>query len=192
MNAPAIFLDRDGTIIREANYLADPERVELLPGAAEGIRRLAAAGFRIVVVSNQSGVARGYFTEVEVLKVNLRLRELLAGEAAKLDGIYWCPHLPDGSQPEYAKDCDCRKPGTGLLTKAVKDLHLDLAGSWAIGDKASDVECGKRLGLRTILVLTGYGEKTRAAGFSPGGQPDHVVQNLGEAANTILAASHRP
>jgi D-glycero-D-manno-heptose 1,7-bisphosphate phosphatase len=186
MSRPAVFFDRDGTLIREANYLADPERVVLLPGAAEGLKRLAAAGYWAVVVSNQSGVARGYFSEVDILKVNMRMRELLAEQGAQLDGIYYCPHHTEGKNEAYVKDCDCRKPRPGLVHKAQRDLDIDLARSWVVGDKASDIELAKQAGLRSILVLSGYGEAAREEADSTGQTPDFIAADLLEAAGHIL------
>ena len=187
MRRPAVFLDRDGTLIREAEYLADPAGVEVLPGAAAGIRTLRAAGFAIVVVSNQSGVARGYFDETAVRAVMARMEDLLAAEQPRPDAVYYCPHHPQGTVPAYTRECEDRKPGPGMLRAAARDLDLDLAASWTIGDKASDLEFGKRHGLRAVLVLTGYGVETRAKGFAPGLEPDLMVPDLAAAAQAILA-----
>lgn len=190
MSKPAVFLDRDGTIMREAEYLSDPAGVELLPGAAEGICRLRQAGFAAVVTSNQSGVARGYFDEAAVGRVNARLAELLAAAGAGLDGVYYCPHYPGASVAKYARVCDCRKPAPGMLLAAARDLGLDLGRSWVVGDKAADIEFGSRQGLKTILVLTGYGAKTREEGFAAGGpKPDFIAEDLAAAARQILEAS---
>ena len=182
----AVFLDRDGTIIREAEYLADPDGAELLAGAAEGIRALKDAGFVILVLSNQSGVARGYFTETDVRAVNERVAELLAEAGAGVDGMYFCPHHPRGAVAAFTRDCACRKPARGMLDAAAADHGLDLAGSWVVGDKASDVLLGRRHGLGSILVRTGYGAATAARGFTPGEAPDFVVADLMEAAAAIL------
>jgi D-glycero-D-manno-heptose 1,7-bisphosphate phosphatase len=189
MKRSAVFLDRDGTIIREAEYLSDPAGVELLPGALAGIRALRQAGFAAVATSNQSGVARGFFNEEAVQRVNQRLQDLLAEGSAALDGIYYCPHYPGGQVAAYAKICECRKPAPGMLTSAARDLDLDLNSSWVVGDKASDIELGVRAGLRSILVLTGYGAETRDRGFAPGMEPDLVAADLAAAAELILAES---
>ena len=151
----AIFLDRDGTIIVEKGFLSEPDAVELIPGAADALKKLAAAGFLIVVVSNQSGVARGLFNENSVRAVNARIVELFARADAKIDAIYYCPHYPDGVVPEYAITCDCRKPATGMVEKAIAELRAEPA--FVVGDRRSDIELGKNLGVPTILVLTGYG-----------------------------------
>jgi D-glycero-D-manno-heptose 1,7-bisphosphate phosphatase len=186
MSRPAVFIDRDGTLIREAEYLADPAGVMVLPGAAAGVRKLRAAGYLIVVTSNQSGVARGYFDEETVRRVNGRMHALLAAEQAAPDAVYYCPHYVQGTVPAYAIACDCRKPGPGMLRAAAQDLDIDLGCSWVVGDKASDVEFGRANGLRAVLVLTGYGESTRAGGFAPGAEPNAVAPDLAAAAETIL------
>jgi D-glycero-D-manno-heptose 1,7-bisphosphate phosphatase len=142
---PAIFLDRDGTVVYDRDHLADPERLELLPGAAEGLRRLAALGYVFVVVTNQSGVARGYFTLGDVDQMNARLTALLEAEGIQLDGIYVCPHGPEDG-------CDCRKPLPGLLLRAARELGLDLGRSLLIGDRDSDMKAAEAAGIRGILV----------------------------------------
>jgi D-glycero-D-manno-heptose 1,7-bisphosphate phosphatase len=157
MLRPAVFLDRDGTIIEEVGYLADPAAVVLIDGAAAAIARLNAAGVPVVVVTNQAGVARGYFPEECVGRVHDRLDELLAREGARVDGYFVCPHHPSEGRPPYRRDCDCRKPAAGLLLRAAEQLGLDLARSFMIGDKLSDVEAGARAGCGTVLVRTGYG-----------------------------------
>jgi D-glycero-D-manno-heptose 1,7-bisphosphate phosphatase len=189
MKRKAAFLDRDGTIIREAEYLADPAGVELLAGSVPGIQALRKAGFLVVVTSNQSGVARGFFDEATVKRVNQRMQDLLNAQGAPLDGIYYCPHYPKGQVADYAKVCDCRKPAPGMLEAAAKALDIDLTESWVVGDKAGDVEFGLRAGLRTVLVLTGYGLETQTKGFPPGLEPDRIVADLAAAAEAILAES---
>ncbi len=189
---PAVFLDRDGTIIREAEYLADPAGVEILAGAAEGLRALRRAGFVLVVTSNQSGVARGYFDENTVARVNQRMRDLLAEKGAQVDAVYYCPHHVKGNVPQYTQDCQCRKPQPGMILSAQQELDLDLAHSWVIGDKDVDVQFGKNLGLRTVLVLTGYGAKTQSEGFALDQGPDIVSPDLGAAAQAILRFQQEP
>lgn len=186
MKRPAVFLDRDGTIIREAEYLADPAAVEVLPGAVLGLRTLRVAGYALVVISNQSGVARGYFDEATVRAVNARMETLLAAGHVRPDAVYYCPHHPQGRVPDYTRECECRKPGPGMLQAAARDLDLDLAASWVVGDKGSDIELGKRHGLRAALVLTGYGAQTRTDGFTPGREPDVVGSDLQAVAQAIL------
>ena len=176
---PCIFFDRDGTLIEERNYLADPQGVALLPGAAEAVRRAREAGYLAVVLTNQSGVGRGYFTMNEVEAVNRRLGELLAAEGAQLDGIYVCPHAPEDG-------CDCRKPRTGLVARAARELAMDLAGSWVIGDKAADVELARNAGMRSVLVETGYGA---SAGEGPRRMADFVAPDVLAAVEWIAGAS---
>lgn len=188
MPHPAVFLDRDGTIIKEAEYLSDPSGVELLPGASAGIQALRAAGFRAVVTSNQSGVARGYFDEQAVQRVNQRVQVLLEQAGAGLDGVYYCPHYAQGVTEPYNRDCECRKPAPGMLLAAAQDLDLDLSQSWVVGDKAADIAFGARQGLRTVLVMTGYGRETQARGFAGQEQPHRVCADLDEAARFILAS----
>lgn len=172
MNA-LILLDRDGTIIREKHYLADPGGVELLPGAASGLRRLRALGCRLAVVSNQSGVARGYFGREDVERVNARMAELLDAEGVELDAVYYCPHGPD-------EGCECRKPAPGLGRRACADLGVPPERTFVIGDKPCDVDLGARLGARSVLVSTGYGADALAAC-----QPDFAAGDLVEAAEWV-------
>jgi D-glycero-D-manno-heptose 1,7-bisphosphate phosphatase len=147
---PAVLLDRDGTIIVERSYLSDPAQVLLEEGAAEGLRRLAKAGWLLVVLTNQSGIGRGYFDRAAAEEVNARVAALLAVEGVPIAGWYLCPHGPDEA-------CNCRKPRPGLARQAADELGLDLTRSWMIGDKRSDVELARRIGARPILVTTGHG-----------------------------------
>jgi D-glycero-D-manno-heptose 1,7-bisphosphate phosphatase len=173
--AGLVVLDRDGTINVERHYLSDPAGVELLPGAAAGIRHLRALGLPVVVVTNQSGVGRGMFTGEAVEAVHRRLRELLVAAGAEPDGIYVCPHHPgDG--------CACRKPGTGLLEQAARDHGVSLDRAFVVGDKECDIDAGRRAGATTLLVRTGYGEQTLQQAAV---RPDHVVSDLEEAAAVI-------
>ena len=143
----AVFLDRDGTLIRDVNFVGRPEQVELIPGAAAAVRRINQAAMPAIVITNQSGIARGYFTEQDYQSVHERLESLLAQEGAHLDAAYACPHFPDISGP-----CECRKPGTLLYRRAAKDQALDLATSWYIGDRLRDVIPAQELGGHGILV----------------------------------------
>ncbi|MBU2056030.1 MAG: D-glycero-beta-D-manno-heptose 1,7-bisphosphate 7-phosphatase [Proteobacteria bacterium] len=153
----AVFLDRDGTINEEVGYLDRIEKLRLIPGAAEAIRLINKSGMKAVVVTNQSGVARGMFDEGFVHQVNTRLREMLRAEGAFLDGIYFCPHHPTEGRGNYLMSCDCRKPSPGLLLRAEEELRLDLAHSCVIGDTLKDIEAGTRAGMKGVLVRTGYG-----------------------------------
>lgn len=149
---PAVFLDRDGTLIAERHYLCDPGQVELLPGVAEAVRRLNEAGVPALVVTNQSGVARGYFGMDEVHRVNERLAELLTLQGAVLDAVYVCPH-------QQGDGCNCRKPATGMLEAAAVDWNVSLPASFVVGDKPCDVDLGRAAGAGALLVRTGYGQK---------------------------------
>ncbi len=156
----ACFLDRDGVVIEDANYLSDPEQVRLIPGAADAIRALHDAGYAVVLVSNQSGIARGYFTTDDLKRVEQKINQELeaAGAVSPFDGIYYCPHHKKGIIPEYTADCGCRKPKPGLLLRAAADLNLDLSRSFIIGDKASDGNAGFNAGCSAaVLVRTGHG-----------------------------------
>jgi D-glycero-D-manno-heptose 1,7-bisphosphate phosphatase len=181
-----VLLDKDGTLVEDVPYNVDPARIRLAPGAAEGARLLHEAGFRLVVVSNQSGVARGHFPEAALAGVEARLRELLARAGAPLDGFLYCPHHPEGAVPEYTRACDCRKPAPGLLLRALKARGADPARSWMVGDILNDVEAGRRAGCRTVLVDAG--SETEWA-LSPERLPHHVVRDLAEAARVIVALS---
>lgn len=153
----AVFLDRDGTLIEEVHYLAHPEQVRLIPGAAEAVRRLNALGALVVVVTNQGGVARGYFPEARVAEVHAHLAAVLAGHGAKVDAFYYCPHHPTEGADPYRQVCECRKPKPGMLYAAARDLGIDLARSWMIGDKPCDAGAGRAAGCRSLLVRTGHG-----------------------------------
>jgi D-glycero-D-manno-heptose 1,7-bisphosphate phosphatase len=154
---PALFLDRDGVIVEEADYLCDPSQVRLLPGSAEAIAEVNRRGIPVVVVTNQSGVARGYFSESCVADVHRSVDELLAKHGAHINRYYYCPHHPTQGLPSYRIECECRKPRPGMLLQAASDLSIDLNHSYLVGDKISDLEAGARAGCRTILVRTGYG-----------------------------------
>jgi D-glycero-D-manno-heptose 1,7-bisphosphate phosphatase len=157
MKHPAVFLDRDGTINVEKNYLYRSEDLELLPGAAEGIALLCAAGFRVIVVSNQSGVGRGYYSEDDVRKLHQHLDQVLEHYGARIDAYYYCPHHPEQGIGSYRNACSCRKPLPGMLLQAAADLDIDLNNSFMVGDKLADVHAGKAAGCMPFLVRTGYG-----------------------------------
>jgi D-glycero-D-manno-heptose 1,7-bisphosphate phosphatase len=180
----AIFVDKDGTLVEDVPYNADSALLRLTDSAGPALARLRRAGYRIVVVSNQSGVARGRFPQDALDAVEARLRDLLASHGVALDGVYWCPHHPHGLLARYAVRCDCRKPAPGLLLRAAGDLGLDLASSWMVGDILDDVEAGHRAGCRSVLVDRGGETEWR---LSPERSPDAVAPNLGEAADLILA-----
>jgi D-glycero-D-manno-heptose 1,7-bisphosphate phosphatase len=176
---PAVFLDRDGTLIEEVDYLADPAGVVLIPGAAQALKDLAAAGYKLVLVTNQSGVARGLLDEAKLAQIHERLNDLLHGDDTRLDGIYACIH-----HPEFGSPCTCRKPQPGMLLQAAEDLQLDLKRSWMIGDAARDLEAGERAGARSLLVRTGKGS---ALARERNGEGITVTENIADAARWILA-----
>ncbi len=180
---PGVFVDRDGTLVIERGYLSDPADLELLPGAAAALHDLKAAGLPVIVISNQSGVGRGYFPLSRVYEAMARLRAQLRAEGVELDGIYFCPHRPE-------EGCACRKPGTLLLERAAEDHLLVLRASFMVGDKRLDVETAHRARARGVLVRSGYGreEETRATDEEgSAAAPDHVCDGLDEAAAWILA-----
>ncbi len=189
MSRPAVFLDKDGTLVEDVPYTADPARVRLARGAAEGAGRLHAAGYRLIVVSNQSGVARGAFPESALAAVEARLRALLAEAGAPLAGFYYCPHHPEAADAAYRQVCGCRKPAPGLLLRAAREHRADLRRSWMVGDILDDVEAGRRAGCRTVLLAPG-GETEWRPG--PHRRPHHVARDLAEAAGIILSAGLRP
>jgi len=147
---PAVILDRDGTINHDKGYIGAPEDIVLIDGAAEAIKKLNTIGIPVIVITNQSGLARGFYKEADLRAVNKRLDDLLETEGAHIDGLYYCPHHPDD-------DCECRKPRLGLITEAAQEHNIDLAQSVMVGDKLSDMELAHRAGMRSVLVLTGYG-----------------------------------
>lgn len=180
----AVFLDKDGTLIHDVPYNVAPERIRLMPGTAEGLQRLHIAGYMLVVTTNQSGVARGYFKEEALDGVEARLRELLAEFDVPLAGFYYCPHHPNSVKPAYATDCTCRKPAAGLLFQAARDHGIDCSQSWLIGDILNDIEAGRRAGCRTILVNTGGETEWKV---SPDRMPHHIVDDIATAARVITA-----
>jgi D,D-heptose 1,7-bisphosphate phosphatase len=148
----AIFLDKDGTVLEDVPYNVDPARMRLAPGAGAGLRLLQQAGYRLIVVTNQSGIARGLFPEEALVGVEARLRELLGVAAISLDSFYYCPHHPTGTVAPYARECSCRKPAPGLLFRAAQQRRIDLAHSWMVGDKPADAEAGARAGCRVVTI----------------------------------------
>ncbi len=181
----AVFLDRDGTLIEEVGYLDRPDRVELFPYSIEAIRAFNRAGLKVVMVTNQSGVARGFFSEAVVHAVHEHIADLLADGGAWFDAYYYCPHHPDGRLAEFTRACGCRKPGRGMVDRAVQELGIDPAGSFTVGDRWLDVALARKVGAKGILVRTGYGS-TEELKPQPGLTADAVVNNLAEAASWIL------
>jgi len=184
--ARAVFLDRDGTINEEMGYINHLDRFVLLPGVAAAIRNINASGLKAVVVTNQSGAARGYFPAAFIDRVHEKMGRLLSEEGAFLDGIYTCPHQPQSREPEAG--CDCRKPRPGLLLRAAGDLNIDLARSYVVGDRFQDVEMARRAGAQAVLVLTGYGKgELEFVGPASPVKPDFVAADLPQAVEWILA-----
>jgi D-glycero-D-manno-heptose 1,7-bisphosphate phosphatase len=184
---PAVFIDRDGTLTEEVGYVNHPSRLRLLPRSAEAIRRLNAAGVAAVVVTNQAGIARGYFSEEVLHEVNAALTAALRREGARLDGLYVCTHHPTEGEPPFRAACECRKPQPGLLRRAAADLGLDLPRSTMVGDKPSDLVPGRTVGAAAVLVLTGYGLgewEYRRKAFET--EPDHVAGDLLDAVDWAL------
>jgi histidinol-phosphate phosphatase family protein len=179
----AIFLDKDGTLIEDVPYNVDPNLIRLTDGALDGLRALHEAGYLLIVVSNQSGIARGYFEEQALGAAEKRVRGLLSAGGVPLAGFYYCPHHPDGCVDPYSVECECRKPAPGLVTRAARDLGVDVGRSWMIGDILHDVEAGRRAGCRTILLDVGHEtewELTRSR------IPDFTVPSLDAAARLII------
>ena len=192
---PAVFLDRDGTINEEASYVTRPEQLKLIPGAAAAIRLLREAGYRVVVTTNQPVVARGDCTSAELKHIHDRMEMELSLEGAFLDGIYACPHHPDkgfaGERPELKFDCQCRKPGDGLLRQAVRELNLDLPTSWLIGDSTSDVQTAYNCGVRSVLLRTGLAGRDGRYGVAPNFVFDDLLAAARFIARQKTAAAER-
>lgn len=185
---PAVFLDRDGTINEQMGYINHISRFQLLPGVGAAIRLLNEQAIPVIVVTNQSGLARGYFPAALLEEVHGRMTALLAAEGAKVDGIYICPHHPEAKMAEYRRDCECRKPKIGLLTQAAREHGLDLARSYLVGDRWSDLKAAAKSQARGILVLTGYGRGDyQYIGPGQAVQPHFVATDLLAAVAWILA-----
>lgn len=190
MKRRAVFIDRDGTISEEVGYVNHPSRYKVFPYAARAIRLLNEANWLAILVTNQAGVARGYFTEDIITQVHAILTDELARGGACLDAIYYCPHHPSVGDAPYHLDCDCRKPRPGLLQRAAQENSIDLAASWMIGDRHSDTELARNAGVHAAFVLSGYGrgewEYQRAALWKT--EPDMVAEDLLDAVERIIAA----
>lgn len=184
MPVKAVFLDRDNTLIEDPGYLSDPSAVRLLPGAAEAIRRLQGADYRIIVATNQSGIARGLLDEVRLQAIHDRMRQMLAESGAVIDAIYYCPYLngPEASVKRYRQDSDLRKPKPGMFLLAAREHGIDLAASWSVGDSARDTAAGRAAGCRTIQLGSGPDETDEC-------RPDFRARTLTEAADIILTHS---
>ena len=183
----AVFIDKDGTLIVDVPYNVNPDYIALMPEAGNSLRQLKDAGYGLFVVSNQSGVARGLFRESALKAVEERINQLLKLFGTCIDDFYFCPHLPEGHIAVYAIDCECRKPGAGLLKAAARDFDLDLKHSWMIGDITTDSEAGKRAGCRTILIEKAYDPLTD---LNEQNRPDFIVTHWNDACNLILSHEH--
>jgi len=182
----AVFLDRDGVITKEPPYYAHKiDQLELIPKSAEAISLLNESGFKVIVVSNQSGVARGYYQEKDIEIYNMAMKKKLEEKNAYINAIYYCPHYPEATIKEYRIDCDCRKPKPGMLKRAKKDLDLDLKCSFLIGDKISDIDAGYRAGCKTILVLTGQGNDELKNNLKMKIKPNYISKDLYTATQII-------
>ena len=182
MTNKAVFLDKDGTLIENVPYNVNPDLIQLTVGAAQGLGLLHKAGYKLIVISNQAGVARGYFPETALLAVEARVRELLAELSIPLAGFYYCPHHPEGKVKSYSIRCSCRKPEPGLIIRAACEHKVNLTRSWFIGDILNDVEAGRRSGCKTILIDNG--NETEWV-LSQECLPHHIVIDLAKAADII-------
>jgi D-glycero-D-manno-heptose 1,7-bisphosphate phosphatase len=190
MKQRAVFIDRDGTISEEVGYINHVSRFRLFPYAPAAIKHLNENGWLAIVITNQAGVARGYFSEDTIQAVHDAMTNELKSNGAQLDAVYYCAHHPSVGEPPYRFDCDCRKPKPGLILRAAKNFDIDLKKSWMVGDRYSDVELARNAGVKSMFVLSGYGrgewEHQRASWAE---QPDLVAEDLLEAVRLIVSSS---
>ena len=182
----AIFIDRDGTLNEDIGYVSSPDQLTLYPWAAEAVRLINKAELKAIVITNQSGIARGIYTEETLNAIHQKMIEELAMQGAKLDGVYYCPHHPKIGDARYRIECDCRKPKTGMLDRAAREQDIDLSRSFVIGDKASDINLALNAGARAALVMTGYGRDTQAHPDLFPCEPTFVAETLLDAVRLIL------
>lgn len=182
----AVFIDRDGTLNEDIGYVSTPDELVLYPWAAEAVRLINEFGLLTIVITNQSGIARGMYTEETLDAIHSRMIEGLARQGARIDAMYYCPHHPEIGDARYRVACECRKPRTGMLDKATREHNIDLARSFVIGDKASDIKLAENAGARAALVLTGYGRETFVNPERWPCAPEIVAENLLEAVKRIL------
>lgn len=188
MSRPVVFLDRDGTLNEEVGYIRNLDDLHLISGAADAVSKLNRAQVAAVLITNQTGAARGYYGEDHIRNLNSRLVDLLVAAGAHLDSLYYCPHLPEATVAQYAQACVCRKPETGLVEQAfADDRTLDRARSYVVGDKATDVELAQNCGAKGVLVTTGYGEQVQSGQYQWPVKPDFACPSIVEAVNWILA-----
>jgi D-glycero-D-manno-heptose 1,7-bisphosphate phosphatase len=185
----AVFLDRDGTLIEEVDYLERVEQVALYSWSIDGVRRLNRAGIRVFVVTNQAGVARGYFSESVVADVHCHIDSLLAAGGARIDAYYYCPHHPEGAVEAYRRTCECRKPGRGLIDRAAREFGINPSRSFVVGDRWLDIQLARAVGARAVLVRTGFGSTAERQPLADV-TADAIADNLAGAAHWILG--HMP
>jgi D-glycero-D-manno-heptose 1,7-bisphosphate phosphatase len=181
----AVFLDRDGTVNEEVNFLSDPSELHLIDGAATAIREANALGLKVIITTNQSGVARGFLTEEQLQTIHERLREMLSREGASVDAIYYCPHYPAEGNSPYLQECSCRKPNPGMVLQAKDTFDIDLAHSFVVGDRLVDIQMGKSIGATTIIVRTGYGNDEIQLMQQQNVVADYIAENLLDAMQYI-------
>ncbi|MCF8054365.1 MAG: HAD family hydrolase [Deltaproteobacteria bacterium] len=184
MQSIAVFFDRDGTLIEEVNYLDSLAKVKILPGVVDGIRQLNEKLIKVIVISNQSGVARGYFSEDFVRETHKFIAAELAKQGAIIDAFYFCPHHPSAGQGEFRRNCDCRKPATGMVTKAIREWNIDVTRSFVVGDSASDMQVARAVGAQEILVSTGHGKNFQDMGF-------YTVAGVAEAVAFVVSEGEK-
>ncbi len=182
----AVFLDKDGTLIEDVPYNVDPDKIKFTRGCESGLQLLQSKGYKLIVISNQSGIARGYFTEEDILRVKETISQMAAEFGVKFTGFYFCPHHPEGTIEQYTVRCNCRKPQPGLILQAATDYDIDLAHSWFIGDILNDIEAGRRAACKTILIDNG---KETEWVLSRNRLPHHIVSDFEEAAEIVSLLS---
>jgi len=188
MSNIGVFLDRDGTVNEEVDFLSSPDNLHLLPGSADAIRQANELGCKVFIITNQSGIARGLLTERRLAEIHQNLLQQLESHGARITAIYYCPHHPENGNPPYRVECECRKPNTGMLTRAAKDYTLNLKKSFVIGDKMIDIQTGNNVGATSILVLTGYGKQELELCRQKKVHIDYVASNLLDAVKYIQHA----
>ena len=179
----AVFLDRDGTIIEDTGYISSLQGVHFIPGSIEAIRQLNEAGYKVIVITNQSGIARNFFSEDMLQAIDKFIHKQVLIGGGHIDAFYYCPHHPEHGVYPYRRECDCRKPEPGLIKRGAREHHVDLNRSFMIGDHSCDIEAGQRAGLRTIFVTTGHGKKEQTKIKK---QPDHIAANLAGAVQWVI------
>lgn len=186
MKNKAVFLDRDGTLIQERGHIGNIRQVRFIKGTFKALKQLSQKGYKLVIVSNQSGIARGILSQAQVEKVNRHIIESLSSHKIKIDALYYCPHHPKYGNGRYQKKCACRKPASGMAKTAQKKLKLSLRKCYVIGDKRTDIEMAQKIKSKGILVLTGFGREEWSTAGNHSGQPDFLARNILDAASWIV------